>query len=110
MAYLDDESVKKIGPPEVAARKIRTMYPTFFLAPAVCTGSAVYFAAGHFRTYAAAFALSALVLFPLSWKQYRNSKKIYEDAFQKYQTWYQEQKRDKAADKKTQEEPNEPDD
>lgn len=77
----------EIDPPEVMAARIRRSYKSFFYAPAICLAVAVGFAVGRDWLYAAVFAFSALVYFPLSLSQYRSSKIICEKAIRGYQEW-----------------------
>lgn len=90
MQNVDGLDGNEFPPPEILARQIRSSYAVYFGAPAICLVAAVLFAIGHEWLYSAGNAVAALIYFPVSLLQYRNSKKICEDAIRNYQQWYQE--------------------
>ncbi len=90
MEHLDNSGGNNFPPPEIMARKIRSGYTTFFAAPVVCAVAAVFFAVGKEWMTSTTFAGVALIYFSISLSQYHSSKKICEEAIQKYQQWHQQ--------------------
>ncbi len=67
------------------ARQIRSMYPMFFLSPAVCVLASLYFGTHHEVMIAVTFIIMALMLFPPMWMCYCTSKKMCEQAIEDYE-------------------------
>ncbi len=89
MTHAEEAAALNLGPPKVEAAKIRRMYHTFFYAPGFCFAVAVAWAVTHHWLYAIGFAVSALIYFPVSLRQYRSSKLICEKIIKNYEGWWQ---------------------
>lgn len=92
LKHSDDLDVNEFPTPEFMAHKIRNSHLVYFALPTLCMAAAVLFAVWHEWLYSVVWVVSAVIYLPLSLSQYRNHKKICEEAMQKYEQWYQESK------------------